>query len=149
MPERQSEIANSIRPTLCRSATYRRKNVTAVRHQRRSAPAAAPGHAESSAAICSPAADGREAGVDRNGAPYVLIHIPTAQFLSMRLTKRQRLNGDPDSLRQVHKEAGIGLQVPDPDATGDKINDMVKETGGYVAANNLIYRTPTGGSRGS
>ncbi len=47
------------------------------------------------------------------------------------------LNGDPDSLRQVHKEAGIGLQVPDPDATGDKLNDMVKETGGYVAANNL------------
>ena len=47
------------------------------------------------------------------------------------------LNGDPDSLRQVHKEAGIGLRVPDPDATGDKINDMVKETGGYVAANNL------------
>ena len=47
------------------------------------------------------------------------------------------LNGDPDSLRQVHKEAGIGIQVPNPDATGDKINDMVKETGGYVAANNL------------
>ncbi len=47
------------------------------------------------------------------------------------------LNGDPDSLRQVHKEAGIGLQVPNPDATGDKLNDMVKETGGYVAANNL------------
>ena len=44
---------------------------------------------------------------------------------------------DTDSLRQVHKEAGIGLQVPNPDATGDKINDMVKETGGYVAANNL------------
>ena len=47
------------------------------------------------------------------------------------------LNADPDSLRQVHKEASIGLQVPDPDATGDKLNDMVKETGGYVAANNL------------
>ena len=47
------------------------------------------------------------------------------------------LNGDPDSLRQVHKEASIGLRVPDPDATGDKLNDMVKETGGYVAANNL------------
>ncbi len=47
------------------------------------------------------------------------------------------LNADPDSLRQVHKEASLGLRVADPDATGDKINDMVKETGGYVAANNL------------
>ena len=51
------------------------------------------------------------------------------------------LNGDPDSLRQVHKEASIGLRVPDPDATGDKINAMVKETGGYVAANNLTTDT--------
>ena len=45
--------------------------------------------------------------------------------------------GDPDSLRQVHKEASIGVQVADPETTGDKINAMVQETGGYVAANNL------------
>ncbi len=51
------------------------------------------------------------------------------------------LNGDPDSLRQVHKEAGIGIQVPNPEATGDKINDMTKDTGGYVAANNLSTGT--------
>ena len=51
------------------------------------------------------------------------------------------LSADPDSLRQVHKEAGIGIQVANPDATGDKLNDMVKETGGYVAANNLTTDT--------
>ena len=47
------------------------------------------------------------------------------------------LSADPDSLRQVHKEASIGLQVPNPEATGDTLNTMVKETGGYVASNNL------------
>jgi len=51
------------------------------------------------------------------------------------------LNGDPDSLRQVHKEASIGIQVPNPEATGDKLNQMVQETGGYVAANNLSTDT--------
>ncbi len=51
------------------------------------------------------------------------------------------LNADPDSLRQVHKEASIGIQVPNPEATGDTLNDMVKETGGYVAANNLSTGT--------
>ena len=47
------------------------------------------------------------------------------------------LNADPDSLRQVHKEASIGIEVPNPEATGDMLNQMVQETGGYVAANNL------------
>jgi len=51
------------------------------------------------------------------------------------------LNGDPDSLRQVHKEASIGIQVSNPEATGDKLNQMVQETGGYVAANNLSTGT--------
>ena len=45
--------------------------------------------------------------------------------------------GDPATLRQVHKEASIGVQVADPEAAGDTINTMVQETGGYVAANNL------------
>ncbi len=44
---------------------------------------------------------------------------------------------DLDVQRQVHKEASIGIQVPNPEATGDKINQMVQETGGFVAANNL------------
>ncbi len=39
--------------------------------------------------------------------------------------------------RQVHKEATIGVQVANPEATSDKVADMVKETGGFVAANNL------------
>ncbi len=51
------------------------------------------------------------------------------------------LNGDPDSLRQVHKEASIGIEVPNPEATGDTLNQMVQETGGYVAANNLSTGT--------
>ena len=47
----------------------------------------------------------------------------------------------PDTLptpqRQVHKEATIGVRVANPEATSDKVADMVKETGGFVAANNL------------
>ena len=39
--------------------------------------------------------------------------------------------------RQVHKEATIGVRVANPEATSDKVADMVKETGGFVAANNL------------
>jgi len=39
--------------------------------------------------------------------------------------------------RQVHKEASIGVQVPNPEATSDKVADMVKETGGFVAGNTL------------
>jgi len=43
----------------------------------------------------------------------------------------------PEPLRQVHKEASIGVQVPNPETTGDTVATMVKEVGGYVAANNL------------
>ncbi len=64
-----------------------------------------------------------------NGAPSV---VPPGGTVTA-----DTLNGDPDSLRQVHKEASIGIQVPNPEATGDKLNQMVQETGGYVAANNL------------
>ena len=39
--------------------------------------------------------------------------------------------------RQVHKEATIGVRVANPEATSDKVADMVKESGGFVAANNL------------
>ena len=39
--------------------------------------------------------------------------------------------------RQVHKEATIGVQVANPEATSDRVADMVKESGGFVAANNL------------
>ena len=43
----------------------------------------------------------------------------------------------PDPLRQVHKEASIGVQVPNPETTSDTVATMVKEVGGFVAANNL------------
>jgi len=43
----------------------------------------------------------------------------------------------PAPERQVHKEATIGVRVANPEATSDKVADMVKETGGFVAANNL------------
>jgi len=43
----------------------------------------------------------------------------------------------PAPERQVHKEATIGVQVPNPEATSDKVADMVKETGGFVAGNTL------------
>ena len=39
--------------------------------------------------------------------------------------------------RQVHKEATIGVQVANPEATSDKVADMVKETGGFIAGNTL------------
>ncbi len=37
----------------------------------------------------------------------------------------------------MHKEATIGVQVPNPEATSDTVETMVKETGGYVASNTL------------
>jgi len=44
----------------------------------------------------------------------------------------------PDLLqRQVHKEAAIGVQVANPEATGDRVETMVKEAGGFVAGNTL------------
>ena len=73
----------------------------------------------------------REAGLDTSGKPYVHIMNGASPMTA------DSLNGNPDSLRQVHKEAGIGIQVPNPEATGDKLNNMMKETGGFVAANNL------------
>jgi len=43
----------------------------------------------------------------------------------------------PAPQRQVHKEASIGVQVPNPETTSDKVAEMVKETGGFVAGNTL------------
>lgn len=37
----------------------------------------------------------------------------------------------------MHKEATIGVQVPNPESTSDTVETMVKETGGYVASNTL------------
>ena len=56
---------------------------------------------------------------------------PPAQFRSLPVS------GTEEPLRQVHKEATIGVQVPNPEATSDTVENMVKETGGYVASNTL------------
>ncbi len=82
----------------------------------------------------------REAGIDANGKPQVYIsNGPRSlnQTVDGNENALNATNADPDSLRQVHKEASIGIQVPNPEATGDTLNTMVQETGGYVAANNL------------
>ena len=39
--------------------------------------------------------------------------------------------------RQVHKEAAIGVQVANPEAASDKVETLVKESGGFVANNTL------------
>ena len=39
--------------------------------------------------------------------------------------------------RQVHKEASIGVQVANPEAAGETVANMVKESGGFVAGNTL------------
>ena len=45
---------------------------------------------------------------------------------------------NPDLLqRQVHKEATIGVQVANPEAASDRVETLVKEAGGFVAANTL------------
>ena len=67
---------------------------------------------------------------------------PVAAISGNTATETYSVNGSGsvqtfDSLRQVHKEASIGVQVANPEATGDTINTMVTETGGYVASNNL------------
>ena len=48
-----------------------------------------------------------------------------------------------DATRQVHREASIGVAVDQLEATSDKIEEMVKAGGGYVASNNLS--TDSGG----
>ena len=96
----------------------------------------------------------REAGVDDNGASaanpkvYVQIKNPDSVYQTFGgngivpappAAKPQIQTADVvgDSLRQVHKEASIGVQVPNPETTSDTVETMVTATGGYVAANNL------------
>jgi len=86
----------------------------------------------------------REAGTDANGNTPVYISNGSRASNQLGIdgsVLNATTNGDPDSLRQVHKEASIGIEVPNPEATGDKLNQMVQETGGYVAANNLSTGT--------
>lgn len=46
--------------------------------------------------------------------------------------------------RQVHKEAALGVQVAGLEAASDKIEQMVKTSGGFVASNNLATNGETG-----
>jgi hypothetical protein len=86
----------------------------------------------------------REAGTDTSGnfrvvyGGFGLEHLNNGALNATSASAASNaLNADPDALRQVHKEASIGIQVPNPETTGDTLNTMVQETGGYVAANNL------------
>jgi hypothetical protein len=44
---------------------------------------------------------------------------------------------DLDAGRQIHKSATITVQVPDPEAIGDKIEDMARTSGGFVTTSDL------------
>ena len=94
----------------------------------------------------------REAGTDASGNPqaYIQIKDPKSQYVTnagsanpvttygaVQTYDRFSPPTSPDPLRQVHKEASIGVQVPNPETTGDTVATMVKEVGGFVAANNL------------
>lgn len=74
-----------------------------------------------------------------NGYKPLVGYEPMAVRLHMGDPKPSPAASDVagDSLRQVHKEASIGVQVPNPEATSDSVETMVKETGGYVASNTL------------
>lgn len=39
--------------------------------------------------------------------------------------------------RQVHREASVTVEMKDPEAAGDQVEETVKDAGGYVASNNL------------
>ncbi|HEX5324803.1 MAG TPA: DUF4349 domain-containing protein [Capsulimonadaceae bacterium] len=39
--------------------------------------------------------------------------------------------------RQVHREASVTVQLKDPEAASDQVDQMTKDAGGYVASNNL------------
>ena len=78
---------------------------------------------------------------DASGSGHALVTnaAPSSSTLGTTQTFESSANSisSPDPLRQVHKEASIGVQVPNPETTGDTVATMVKEIGGYVAANNL------------
>ena len=95
----------------------------------------------------------REAGITRNGNAdgFLQIKDPNSKYqnrsgLEFHVYKSDSAGSiepfsplavSPAPQRQVHKEATIGVRVANPEATSDKVADMVKETGGFVAANNL------------
>ena len=86
----------------------------------------------------------REAGIDKNGNADGIVSIrnKTETYDNYTANGAGYPGGaapaTPDApQRQVHKEATIGVQVTNPEATSDKVADMVKETGGFVAANNM------------
>jgi hypothetical protein len=90
----------------------------------------------------------REAGIDKNGkVPVSIVNgnnfstsagdLPSREPLSVAAPATSNTTVADVSLRQVHNEATIGVQVPNPEATGDTVAAMVKESGGFVAANTL------------
>jgi len=87
----------------------------------------------------------REAGIDKNGtgdrvvySTFGVEHKVFANNTAGNIQTYDTLNASTAApQRQVHKEATIGVQVANPEATSDKVADMVKETGGFVAGNTL------------
>ena len=84
----------------------------------------------------------REAGVNKSGnvdGNIVTINgVQTFDVNNPNASAFVPLNASTAApQRQVHKEATIGVQVANPEATSDKVADMVKETGGFVAGNTL------------
>jgi hypothetical protein len=68
----------------------------------------------------------------------------SAQIMSrLRSSPSPAAAGIPDaanpdlSLRQVHKEASLGVQVANPETASDTVEMRVKEAGGFVATNTL------------
>ena len=88
----------------------------------------------------------REAGKENFGSPSSVIFKPLNGYASSSGGGYPGGGGPPISVpvaapdapqRQVHKEASIGVQVPNPEATSDTVANMVKEAGGFVAGNTL------------
>ena len=95
----------------------------------------------------------REAGLDKSGnaggGVSLQVKDPNSQYQNTDGAFQPYVAGDVihvpatlnnstgAALRQVHKEATIGVQVANPEATSDKVADMVKETGGFIAGNTL------------
>lgn len=95
----------------------------------------------------------REAGKDKNGNAdgnvSLQIKDPNSKYRDVPVVAPkpyvagdiihvQNALGTPDApQRRVHKEASIGVQVPNPEITSDRVAEMVKETGGFVAGNTL------------
>lgn len=71
---------------------------------------------------------------------------PTAAAMQRNLLPQHGVmsaNLFPLTVRQVHKDASLGVQVNDPEAGSDQVTQMVKDAGGYVS-NSTLTTNPDG-----